>query len=443
MSFRNLNIKDFLIDNLEKNFILEPTKVQEEAIPFVFKKRNTIVQAQTGTGKTLSFLLPLISRIDEDKNFIEVLVLTPTRELADQITKVGKMLTKGSKISVESVFGGHRIQRQVEKISKNANIVVGTPGRILEHLRNGTINLKYLNTVVIDEADQMLAYGFIDDIYLINSKIPSKKQILLFSATMQNNVQKLISDIMPNSKKIEIDPEQVVVDKIKQLAVVTTEERKISTLTFILETLNPFMCIIYARSKERAKMLYNELVQRGIKSVDILYGELTQSKRERILKDFRNLKTQILVSTDISARGIDVSGITHIFNFDVPRDVEYYVHRIGRTGRMGENGFAVTLMEDKEQKYFTKVEKYTKQKIKKVNDTSDYERSKIDIEKLKNLEVAEKKTKKYINKKKLKSNKSENIKSKDKNMFKKSTKARENSSLKIKMKSKKTNKNNN
>lgn len=391
MKFSELKIKENFIDALDKNFIFEPTKVQAESIPAVFSGRNTIVQAQTGTGKTLSFLLPILSRIKEDSRNIEAVILTPTRELADQITKVGKMLTKGSKLSVESIFGGHRIQGQIEKISKNTNIIVGTPGRILDHLRRGTINFKYLNTVVIDEADQMLAYGFIDDIYLINSKIPKNQQMLLFSATMQNNVQQLIKDIMPNSKMIKIDNENLVVEKIKQIAILSTEERKMATLLFLMELFNPFMCIIYAKSKIRAKEVYDKLIQNGIMSVEILHGELSQSRRERILKDFRNMKTQILVSTDISARGIDVSGITHIFNYDVPRNPEYYVHRIGRTGRMGEDGFAITIMEDKEKKYFDKIEKYTKQQIKKVSDITDYDRSKIDLERLKKLEVKEKK----------------------------------------------------
>lgn len=395
MTFSKLKIKENFIDALNKNFIFEPTEVQAKSIPSVFSGKNTIVQAQTGTGKTLSFLLPILSRIDENSKNIEAVILTPTRELADQITKVGKMITKGSKLSVESIFGGHRIQGQIEKISKNTNIIVGTPGRILDHLRRGTINFKYLNTVVIDEADQMLAYGFIDDIYLINSKIPENQQMLLFSATMQNNVQQLIKDIMPNSTMIKIDEENLVVEKIKQIAILSTEDRKMETLLFLVELFNPFMCIIYTKSKARAKEVYDKLINKGVMSVELLHGELTQSKRERILKDFRNMKIQILVSTDISARGIDVSGITHIFNYDVPRNPEYYVHRIGRTGRMGEDGFAITIMEDKEKKYFDKVEKYTKQQIKKVSDITDYDRSKIDLESLKKLEVKEKKERTY------------------------------------------------
>ncbi len=388
MNFEQLKIKKEFVDKLKKMYIESPTPVQEKSIPIVSSGRNLIVKAQTGTGKTLAFLLPLLSELEENKN-IQAMILVPTRELADQITKVGKQLTSGTNLKINSVFGGRRIDEQIEKLHQNSNIIVGTPGRILDHLRRGTINLKYLKRVIIDEADQMLAYGFIDDIYLIHSKIPANQQILLFSATIQDNVQKLINDIIPNAQYIEINPEEVVVSQIKQLVLHTTEERRMDSLLFALETYNPFMAIIFAKSKQRAKSLYEDLVQRGITSVELLHGELSQSKRERIIKDFRNLKFQILVSTDISARGIDVKGITHIFNYDVPRETEYYVHRIGRTGRMGEDGIAITLMDDSESRYLKKIEKYAKISIPAIFDRSDYERARIDIEKMKNCQVQE------------------------------------------------------
>ncbi len=234
MKVEELKIDEKYIKKLKENYILEPTQVQIEAIPLVLSGRNTIVRAQTGTGKTLAFLLPILMQTDISNKNIQTLILTPTRELADQITKVGKMLTKDTDIKVESAFGGHRFEGQVNKIS-NSHIVVGTPGRILDHLRKGTINLKHLKKVVIDEADQMLAFGFIDDIYLLNSKIPSHQQYLLFSATMQPNITKLVNDIMPHPKMIEINPEEIVVDDIKQLVLITKEERKFKTLEYALD----------------------------------------------------------------------------------------------------------------------------------------------------------------------------------------------------------------
>ncbi|MDO5096035.1 MAG: DEAD/DEAH box helicase [Peptostreptococcaceae bacterium] len=395
MNFQDLKVDKKYIDILEENYIVEPTEVQQEAIPAIRSGRNVIVKAQTGTGKTLAFLLPILADVDEELSHIQAVILTPTRELADQITRVGKQLVKDSKISVESVFGGHRIGGQISRIGKNTQIVVGTPGRILDHLRNGTINFKYLKTVVIDEADQMLAYGFIDDIYLIHSKLPEKQQILLFSATMQNNVHKLIHDIMPNPKKIEINPKQVVVDKIKQLVIVSSEERKLDSLLYAIDVYKPFMSIIFTKSKQRAKMLYGQLVENGITSIELLHGELSQSKREKILKDFRKMKVEFLIATDIAARGIDVSGITHIFNFDVPRDAEYYVHRIGRTGRMGDDGAAITLMDENEQRYLEKIEKYIHLKLNRVYDRNSYERSRLNEDELKNFEVKKPAPKRY------------------------------------------------
>lgn len=399
MNFKDLNIDSKIISILEKNYIKEPTEVQSRSIPLISSGKNVIVQSQTGTGKTLAFLLPIISKINQNISNIQALILTPTRELADQITKVGKMITKDSKINVDSVFGGHRINNQIEKIKSNTHIIVGTPGRILDHLRRGTINFRFLDKVVIDEADQMLAYGFIDDIYLLNDKTPSDKQMLLFSATMQNNVQKLVKDIIPNSIFVKIQSDNIVVDKIKQIAISTTEDRKLNTLKFLIDVYNPFMSIIFTKSKDRAKKLYEDLIKKGLGSIEIFHGELSQSKREKVLKDFKNLKIQFLISTDISARGIDVSGITHIFNFDVPRDPEYYVHRIGRTGRMGKDGSAITLFDVNEEKYINKIEKYVGFKIKRTSDRSDYERSKIDIDLLKDCEIKEiKNTKKYTKK---------------------------------------------
>ncbi|MDO4710960.1 MAG: DEAD/DEAH box helicase [Peptostreptococcaceae bacterium] len=391
MNFKELKIEKKYLEALRKMYIYEPTEVQRSSIPIIFSKKNTIVRAQTGTGKTLAFLLPILSMIDENDPHIQAMILTPTRELADQIVKVGKRLTKDTGVSIVSVFGGHRIHHQIDKMRSNAHIIVGTPGRILDHSRRGTINLKYLKQVVIDEADQMIVYGFLEDIYLIRSRVPEGQQMLLFSATMPENIQKLISDMIPNSRYIELNSDELIVPAIKQIVLLTTEERRVDTLLYSMSIYDPFISIIFAGSKERAKQLYEELVRRGVGSIELLHGDLSQSKRERVLKDFRKMKIQYLVSTDISARGIDVTGITHIFNFDVPKDVEYYVHRIGRTGRMGEDGYAITLMDESENRYIEKIERYAKIKLQKVYDRNEYERSRIDAEGLKNFEIKEKK----------------------------------------------------
>ncbi len=400
MKFLDLGIDKEYIKILKANYIVSPTEVQEKTIPLVLKRKNMIVCSQTGTGKTLAYLLPILSMIDKSNPNIQAMILAPTRELADQITKVGKLLTKNSEISVRSVFGGHRLHNQANQLTAKTQIIVGTPGRILDHSRRGSINLKNLNILVIDEADQMLNYGFIDDIYLIHSRIPADQQVLLFSATIRGKVAKLISDIIPNPVSLEITPQQIVVDKIKQLAIITTEERRLQTLLYALEVYSPFMAIIFTKSKERAKKLYHEMISNGYRAIELLHGELSQSKRENIIKNFRQLKLQFLISTDISARGIDVSGITHIFNFDVPLDPEYYVHRIGRTARMGNDGCAITLVDEKEMRLLEKIEKYAGLKVQKFYDRSDYERSRLDREELINFEVKDRSRRKVYKEKK-------------------------------------------
>lgn len=394
MKFSEFKINEKYVEILAKNYITEPTKIQEESIPLILAGRDFIGKAQTGTGKTLAFLLPIFQMIDATNKHTQALVIVPTRELADQITQVGKMLGEADGIGVVSVFGGHNIEAQITRLRNNVQIVVGTPGRILDHLRRGTINFKYLKHMVIDEADQMLAYGFMEDLELLSSKIPEQIQILMFSATMPDNIKQLARRIMKAPITVEINPEIVVLDQIKQLVIKTTEERRIDSLLMAMDIYNPFMAMIFTKSKQRAKELYEKLLEKGITDVEVLHGDLSQNKREQILKKFRSLKLPYLIATDIAARGMDIEGVSHVFNYDTPRDTEYYVHRVGRTGRINNEGIAITLADEKDERYLEKIEKTIKLTIPKVYDRSDYERSKLDIEAVKNLKLEELKEKK-------------------------------------------------
>lgn len=396
MKFNEFKIDKKYVDVLSQNYIVEPTEIQEKAIPHILSKRDVIGKAQTGTGKTLAFLLPIFEMIDCSNNHTQALIIVPTRELADQITQVGKMLGEVNGIGVVSVFGGHNIEAQVTRLRNKVQIVVGTPGRILDHLRRGTINFKYLKQMVVDEADQMLAYGFMEDLELLSSKIPENIQIMMFSATMPDNIKQLARRIMKSPVTIEINPEVVVLDQIKQLVIKTTEERRIDSLIMAMDIYNPFMTMIFAKSKQRAKALYERLLEKGITDIEVLHGDLSQNKREQILKKFRSLKLPYLIATDIAARGMDIEGVSHVFNYDTPRDTEYYIHRVGRTGRSNNEGIAVTFVDENDEKYLSKIEKVIKLEIPKVYDRSDYERSKLDIDAIKNIKLEELKEKKRV-----------------------------------------------
>lgn len=379
--FKTLGIEERYIQRLSEKYITHPTPIQEQTIPWILKNRDFIGKAQTGTGKTLAFALPIVQSLNENIPTTQALILSPTRELALQIVEEFEFLLKGSKLSVVALYGGHKAQIQANKLKQQAQIVVGTPGRILEHLREGNTNFKYLRRIVIDEADQMMAFGFLEDIELILSKVPKNKNILIFSATIPDRIRKLARRTMKNAIEVDISPNQLLIDDIRQIALRTTEERKPDTLHMLLKEFNPFMAIIFCRSRERADKVYEYLYRNGF-DTEILHGEFSQKKRETILKKFREMKFPFLVTTDISARGMDIDGITHVINYDVPLETEYFVHRVGRTGRAGEKGTAITLVSDQEQLRMEKIKKALNVSIEEFYDRSDYERNRLKIEKL-------------------------------------------------------------
>lgn len=355
MNFKDLGINENIEAILKNNGIKTPTPIQEEAIPAILNGKDVIGEAKTGTGKTLAFLLPAIQKISAKDNSTQLLIVSPTRELAIQITDEAEKITKDSDINVLSAYGGKDIGSQLKKLKNGIHVIVATPGRLLDHLQRKTINLSKLKTVVIDEADQMLLMGFKNEINDIMSCAPKKCQTLCFSATIDSAVKKLAYRYMQDPISIEIKEATISVEKIKQHVVETTDRWKQDSLCAVLEEDNPFMAIIFCRTKRRADDLEAGLYKRGIKCEKI-HSDVPQNKRERIMKSFRKADIQYLIATDVAARGIDITGITHIYNYDIPETPESYIHRIGRTGRAGEDGYTCMFIDPKNQELLDAIE---------------------------------------------------------------------------------------
>ena len=346
--FSALGIRREINDILRNNGITQPTSIQVQAIPMVLAGRDIVGQSQTGTGKTLAFVLPILETIDRSKPAVQALIITPTRELALQITNEVTKLADKLGVNVLSVYGGQDVDRQIKKLKGGTQIVIGTPGRLMDHLRRKTIYLSAVSKLVLDEADQMLHLGFLDDVEELVRHTSPKRQTMLFSATMPSKIRGMATRYMNKPVDIRVQTENVTLDEIKQIMVETPEPEKLNKLCSLMDEYRPYLAMVFCQTKQRAIAVTSALVQRGYEA-DELHGDLSQSKRERVLTRFRDAKIQILVATDIAARGIDVEGVTHVFNYDIPRDVDSYIHRIGRTGRAGQTGMAVTLFDPHEQ----------------------------------------------------------------------------------------------
>lgn len=362
--FLALGIRPEISTALKENGIIDPTPIQLQAIPLLLTGKDLIAQSQTGTGKTLAFLLPMLEKIKVNAPHVQALIITPTRELALQITKEATRLADKLGITVLSVYGGQDIERQIKKLQGKQHLIIGTPGRLLDHLRRKTIQLNGVSKLVLDEADQMLHMGFLDDVEELIRQTSSKRQIMLFSATMPLKVRALSARYMDKPADIHIQSQNVTLDEIKQTIIEITEQGKLAKLCSMIDEYGPYLAIVFCHTKQRAMALNESLIQRGYE-VDELHGDLSQAKRERVLRRFSEAKLQILVATDIAARGLDIEGVTHIFNYDVPHDVESYIHRIGRTGRAGETGMAITFVVPEERIYLKTIEQGIRSSIEK------------------------------------------------------------------------------
>ena len=362
--FLALGIRSELNDALTRMGITAPTPVQQQAIGYLLAGKDVVAQAQTGTGKTLAFLLPILERVNTNESSIQALIITPTRELALQITTEVNKLASKVNAKVLTVYGGQDVDRQIKKLKGSIHIVIGTPGRILDHLSRRTLNLSHVQMLVLDEADQMLHMGFLPDVEEIIKKTPPKRQTMLFSATIPGNIRNLARRYMSDPVDIQIANKTITVDEIKQKVITTTDRAKLSTLLKLLEEYRPYLALIFCRTKRRTAALNKALQEHGFIS-DELHGDLSQAKREQVMKSFREAKIHILVATDVAARGLDVEGITHVFNYDMPQDAESYIHPMGRTGRAGEKGIAITLAVPRDSSQLQAIEKAIRMPINK------------------------------------------------------------------------------
>jgi ATP-dependent RNA helicase DeaD len=340
--FLSLGVRTELNEILNDLGAKVPTPVQLQAIPILLSGKDIVVQAQTGTGKTFAFLLPILEKVNGNKPYVQALIVTPTRELALQITTELNKLAFKVNAKVLAAYGGQDVERQIKKLKGSIHIVVGTPGRILDHVRRGTITLSGLSMLVLDEADQLLHMGFLPDVEQIILQTPPKRQTMLFSATIPVSIRNLARRYMKSPVDIQVESKRITLEEIRQMVVGTTDRGKQEALFELIDDYTPYLALIFCRTKGRTAALNQALLAHGYLS-DELHGDLSQSKREQVMKRFREAKLQILVATDVAARGLDVEGITHVFNYDIPQDVESYIHRIGRTGRAGEKGLAITL----------------------------------------------------------------------------------------------------
>ena len=354
-AFSALKVCAHTVEQLQKMGITRPMPVQEQAIPALFAGRDVIARAQTGTGKTLAFLVPLAEKVDAEKPYAQALVITPTRELAQQIAVELKKILGESPIKVLAVTGGRDFEEQKYKLEGRRHVLIGTPGRLLDHIKKGNTDLGGVRYLVLDEVDEMLQQGFMDEAFDLIAMTAADHQTMLCSATLNEEVRKLGRKLTKNCALIDIEPDKATVDKIKQICLKTTDEYKNRAVAALIERLNPYLAIVFCMSKERTKELGDWLGMQGF-NVDVLHGEMSPAKRKTVMKAFRDAKIQVLVASDLAARGLDVEGVTHVINYDIPHDVDWYVHRIGRTGRAGNDGVAITLYTPEEVKWLRNIE---------------------------------------------------------------------------------------
>ncbi|MEN1679114.1 MAG: DEAD/DEAH box helicase [Planctomycetota bacterium] len=352
---------------LERVGYEKPSPVQAGVVPVALTGRDVLGQARTGTGKTASFAIPILERLDEDERGApQALVLVPTRELAVQVRDEFEKLAHGRKARCVPVYGGKPIKGQIAKLQRGAEVVIGTPGRVLDHLSRGTLDLRGLRCVVLDEADRMLDIGFRPDIEKILRKCPKRRQTLLLSATVAPGVRRLAERYMQKPEVLDFSPKSKSVDTIEQFYFTVDQPKKFELLVKLLERENPSQTIIFCRTKRGTDKIYQRL-SRKLKGaqVDCIHGDMPQGARDRVMKQFRAGEVKMLVATDVVGRGIDVSGISHIINYDIPESSDDYVHRVGRTGRMGREGVAYTFVTTEQGAELTRIEVLINKELKR------------------------------------------------------------------------------
>lgn len=362
--FEDLHISEPLLKALNEMGFEEPTPIQKEAIPVAKSGADLIGQAQTGTGKTAAFGIPALDCIDTTLRKIQVLILSPTRELAVQVAEEINKMAHYTSIDATPIYGGQDIQRQFRRLRQNPQIIVATPGRLMDHMNRGSISFDYVRMVVLDEADEMLNMGFVDDINAILGATPEDRQTLLFSATMPQAIKELAKTYLKDPQTIQMKATQVTMDLIEQYYIEVQDRQKFDVLCRLMDMHSPELAIIFGRTKRRVDEVTEGLKKRGY-AAEGIHGDLSQAKRDSVIRQFREGTIDILVATDVAARGLDISGVTHVYNYDLPQDPESYVHRVGRTGRAGNTGKAITFVIPREIEHLHAIERLTKRKIER------------------------------------------------------------------------------
>ena len=361
-SFDQFDLAPTLVQTVADRGYETPTPIQRALIPAMLAGRDVVGQAQTGTGKTAAFALPLLHKLTPGQGHVQALVLTPTRELAKQVAEAVYIYGADAGARVLPIYGGDSIGRQIRRLQKGIDVVVGTPGRLLDLIRRRKLDLSGVETVVLDEADEMLSMGFIDDIESILSATPSERQTAFFSATLPQSIQRLADRHMRNPETCRLEPDQRTADTIDQRYCVVRHHERMAALLRLLQAEPTESVIVFARTRKDSFDLAAELQQHGYRA-GALNGAMDQHARNRMLDRFRNRRIDVLVGTDVASRGLDIDHISHVVNYELPRDPEVYVHRVGRTGRAGSTGVALTLITNREQRKLKKIERYTKRSM--------------------------------------------------------------------------------
>lgn len=370
-TFSSLNLSEPLLKALAALKFVTPSPIQQQTIPWLLAGRDLIGQAQTGTGKTAAFALPVLERLNPGQLGTQALILAPTRELAIQVAAHFETLSRHQQgIRITVLCGGQDYRPQLQKLREGAQIVVGTPGRILDHLERGTLKLGELRTFILDEADEMLRMGFIEDVETILAKLPLQKQMALFSATMPSRIRQIANRYLNDPVSVVIQSQTETVQSIEQRFLFASQPQKSGALLRVLATEDAQGVIVFVRTKSSADEVAERLQQQGYKAMAI-HGDLTQALRERIIMQFKQGGIDVLVATDVAARGLDVDRVTHVINYDMAHDCETYVHRIGRTGRAGRSGVTILFVTPRESRMLSSIERHTRQKIEKMSIPSD------------------------------------------------------------------------
>lgn len=358
MKFTDFLLSEETMRSISEMGFEEPTPIQVSAIPLILQGRDIIGQAQTGTGKTAAFGIPIVEKCKKGKNPFAI-ILEPTRELALQVSQEILRIGRYRKISILPLYGGVSLERQIKALKGGVNVLVATPGRVIDHLKRNTLSLSDIKIVVLDEADEMLNMGFVEDIETILKSTPSERQTLLFSATMPLPIINIAKKHMKNPEKVKINTKEIIVQQIKQIFYEVKEVDKLNVLSRLLDVEDPTLTIVFCHTKREVDEVSMKLNQMGY-SAGALHGDYTQTKREEIIGKFKKGVLDILVATDVAARGLDIKDVTHVINYSIPQNPERYIHRIGRTGRAGQAGIAITFVTPREYRHLKLIEKTAK-----------------------------------------------------------------------------------